>query len=56
MVPVLAGEMVPRFRSKDKGDLLMGCERGAGKGIVGEVVGEGRDYGGMEASEGRRRR
>jgi hypothetical protein len=23
----------------------MGCERGAGKGIVGEEVGEGRDYG-----------
>jgi hypothetical protein len=28
-----------------KGDLLMGCERGAGKSIVGEEVGEGRDYG-----------
>jgi hypothetical protein len=25
--------------------LLMGCERGAGKGIVGKEVGEGRDYG-----------
>ena len=31
--------------SKEKGDLLKGCERGAGKGILGKKVGEGRDDG-----------
>ena len=45
MVTVFAREVVPRVRSKEKGDLLMGCERGAGKGIVGMEVGEGRGYG-----------
>jgi hypothetical protein len=42
---VLAREVVPRVRSKKKGDLLKGCECGAGKGIVSKEVGEGRDYG-----------
>jgi hypothetical protein len=45
LVTVFARELVPRVRSKEKGDLLMGCERGAGKGIVGKEVGEGRGYG-----------
>jgi hypothetical protein len=36
---------VPRVRSKEKGDLLKGCECGARKGIVGKKVGEGRDNG-----------
>jgi hypothetical protein len=42
---VVAREVVPRVRSKEKGDLLIRCERDAGKGIVGEEVGEDRDYG-----------
>jgi len=45
LVTILVREVVPRVRSTEKGDLLMGCEDGAGKGIVGEEVGEGRDYG-----------
>jgi hypothetical protein len=45
LVTVFAREVVPRVRSKEKGDLLMGCERGAGKGIVSKEVGEGRGYG-----------
>jgi hypothetical protein len=43
LVTVVAREVVPRVRSQE-GDLLMGCERGLGKGIVGKEVGEGRDY------------
>jgi hypothetical protein len=44
LVTVVAKEVVPRVRSKEKGDLLIRCERDAGKGIVGEEVGEDRDY------------
>jgi hypothetical protein len=42
---VLAREVLPRVRSKEKGDLWKGCECGAGEGIVGKEVGEGRDNG-----------
>ena len=45
MSTVLAREVVPRVLSQEKGDLLKGCERGAGKGILGKKVGEGRDDG-----------
>ena len=43
LITVLAREVVPRVRGKEKGDVLKGCERCAGEGIVGEGVGEGRD-------------
>ena len=43
--PVLARDVVPRVRSKEKGDLLKGCECGTGKGVAGKEVGEGRDKG-----------
>ncbi len=36
---------MPRVRSKEKGDLLKGCECGTRKGIVSKEVGEGRDNG-----------
>jgi hypothetical protein len=42
---VLAREVVPRVRSKEKGDLLKGSECGSLKGLVGKEVGEGRDDG-----------
>ena len=42
---VLAREVVRRVRSKEKGDLLKRFECGAGKAIVAEEVGEGRNYG-----------
>ena len=45
MSPVLARDVVPRVRSKEKGDLLKGCECGTGKGVAGKEVGEGRDNG-----------
>ena len=45
MVTVFAREVVPRVRSKEKGDLLKGCECGARKGIVSKEVGEGRNNG-----------
>ena len=45
MITVLAREVVPRVRGKEKGDVLKWCERCAGEGIVGDEVGEGRDYG-----------
>ena len=32
--------------AKEEGDLLKGCERGAGEGILGDELGEGRDDGG----------
>jgi hypothetical protein len=35
---VLAREVVPRVRSKEKGDLLKGSECGSLKGIVGKEV------------------
>jgi hypothetical protein len=38
LITILAREMVPRIRGKKKGDVLKGCERGAGEGIVGEEV------------------
>jgi hypothetical protein len=45
LITVLAREVVPRVRGKEKGDVLKWCERCAGEGIVGDEVGEGRDYG-----------
>ena len=45
LITVLVREVVPRVRGKEKGDVLKGYERSAGEDIVGEEVGEGRDYG-----------
>ena len=38
--------MALRVRGEEEGDLLKWCERGAGDGIVGEEVREGRNDGG----------
>jgi hypothetical protein len=43
LITILARGVVPRIRGKNKGDVLKGCERRAGEGIVGEEVGEGRE-------------
>jgi hypothetical protein len=48
LVTVLAGEVVPRVRGEEEGDLLEWCECGADEGVVSKEVGawEGRDDGG----------
>jgi hypothetical protein len=39
LVTVLAGEVVPRVRGEEEGDLLEWCECGADEGVVSKEVG-----------------